>query len=510
MTWATDNTNSQVYYLNGLAGTGKTTISYSFCQLLEQAGLLGASYFCSRTVGETLNPRAILPTISYQLAFRSKLWASDLANALNRDGGIAGWNVRSQFERLLSTHHHQWQELGLPMRPVIVCDGFDEVDAKDEEEVSSIIELFLKYSTSMFAKVFIATRPNQRITKALKRAAPTQSLPLHEIEAHVVKADIQRYMVERLHKVDSNEWISESELNILVQRAGTLFVYASALCSYLDCTPVQKARDRLDVIISNQPKADDGSTDLPYKVLDTLYSQILDTVSVNNADVKPLLSVLVAAQSPLDPEVISKIIGIQPYRVDEAASNLYSVLTVSSHSQPIAIFHASFYDFLVDKSRSGEKFYMNISECHQFLSERCLEVMTVYLAKDNVCELESKDIQRSSIAEEIIAKFIPLALYYTFAGWISHLTELSKDQIQRLQPKLLWFFDTHILRWVECMALLGKLEDAVRLLRGLELFHCVSRGMQSDEKNTITIPRLVVNSVLLQWTQDTALPSASR
>jgi pantothenate kinase-related protein Tda10 len=34
-TWATDNTTSKVYWLNGMAGTGKTTIAYSFGEILN-------------------------------------------------------------------------------------------------------------------------------------------------------------------------------------------------------------------------------------------------------------------------------------------------------------------------------------------------------------------------------------------------------------------------------------------------------------------------------------------
>ena len=35
--WASDNTAQKVYCLNGMAGTGKTTIAYSFSQILDEA-----------------------------------------------------------------------------------------------------------------------------------------------------------------------------------------------------------------------------------------------------------------------------------------------------------------------------------------------------------------------------------------------------------------------------------------------------------------------------------------
>ncbi|TFY76513.1 hypothetical protein EWM64_g7500 [Hericium alpestre] len=50
MSWAVDSGPgaSHVYWLTGLAGTGKSAIAYSFCRLLNDAGLLGGSFFCSR------------------------------------------------------------------------------------------------------------------------------------------------------------------------------------------------------------------------------------------------------------------------------------------------------------------------------------------------------------------------------------------------------------------------------------------------------------------------------
>ena len=46
--WALDLNGAKVYWINGMAGTGKTTIAYSFCKWLEGRALLGGNYFCSR------------------------------------------------------------------------------------------------------------------------------------------------------------------------------------------------------------------------------------------------------------------------------------------------------------------------------------------------------------------------------------------------------------------------------------------------------------------------------
>ena len=48
-TWAKDEQGAKVYWMNGMVGTGKTTIRYSFCEWLATVQQLGANFFCSRT-----------------------------------------------------------------------------------------------------------------------------------------------------------------------------------------------------------------------------------------------------------------------------------------------------------------------------------------------------------------------------------------------------------------------------------------------------------------------------
>jgi hypothetical protein len=46
--WAKNSQDRNVFWLNGLAGTGKSTIAQSFSEAVAADGLLGASFFCSR------------------------------------------------------------------------------------------------------------------------------------------------------------------------------------------------------------------------------------------------------------------------------------------------------------------------------------------------------------------------------------------------------------------------------------------------------------------------------
>jgi adenylylsulfate kinase-like enzyme len=50
--WAVDDISSKVYWLVGMAGTGKSTISHSLCEILDGKNMLGASFFLFSGIGK--------------------------------------------------------------------------------------------------------------------------------------------------------------------------------------------------------------------------------------------------------------------------------------------------------------------------------------------------------------------------------------------------------------------------------------------------------------------------
>jgi hypothetical protein len=63
--------------------------------------------------------------------------------------------------------------------------------------------------------------------------------------------------------------------------------------------------------------------------------------------------------------------------------------------------------------------------------------------------VKDKDQDRLSIPKDKIKEFIPSALEYACINWISHLLELSKKQEESIEKKIVAFFESHVLRWIE-------------------------------------------------------------
>jgi hypothetical protein len=98
--WLEDEHGQRVFWLNGLAGTGKSTIAQTFAEITFAEGKLGASFFCSRDSEDRSNIQAIFPTLAFQLAYKSPAFRERLLQVLRASPGIGQERPCSQMERL--------------------------------------------------------------------------------------------------------------------------------------------------------------------------------------------------------------------------------------------------------------------------------------------------------------------------------------------------------------------------------------------------------------------------
>src|SRR5438477_9784816 len=68
--WANDPYGKCIFWLNGMAGTGKSTISRTVAQSFADNGQLGASFFFKRGEGDRGNASRFFTTITTQLLRR--------------------------------------------------------------------------------------------------------------------------------------------------------------------------------------------------------------------------------------------------------------------------------------------------------------------------------------------------------------------------------------------------------------------------------------------------------
>jgi hypothetical protein len=101
--WVMDNGKDApwMFVLQGLAGTGKSTLAYTVCKTIAKRGWLGASFFFSRNEASCSNPFLVFTTIAYQLATRYPQFHNALTTILKSDPDVVELTLEMQLEKLV-------------------------------------------------------------------------------------------------------------------------------------------------------------------------------------------------------------------------------------------------------------------------------------------------------------------------------------------------------------------------------------------------------------------------
>jgi len=137
--WMDDSTggseNPAVFWLNGLAGTGKSAIAQTVAERMFAESLLGASFFCSRAFEDRNDIHLIFPTLAYQLAHKVPKFRSALGALLRYDPSIPFQRpLEKQMRKLII---EPFRSVSLTTPVFIAIDGLDE--CKDDDPNSSVL-----------------------------------------------------------------------------------------------------------------------------------------------------------------------------------------------------------------------------------------------------------------------------------------------------------------------------------------------------------------------------------
>jgi hypothetical protein len=486
--WSTDATKPNIYWMNGMAGTGKTTIAYSLSIILTTLNILGSTFFCSRLVDECTKVDRIFPTIAYNLARKYPPLASTILKALIKNPDIAKRTISQQFTELILNPMRASAKDLAGQTIVVVIDALDE--CANQTEVQTFLSIIFQRSSEFPLKIFITSRPEQLVRVGFNRQNPDSysKFILHDIERDIVNADIKLYAVERLVDIvdgrsdfqdSGDDWPPGDKVNVLVRRSNRLFIYAKTVCDYIG-EPGGNISERLDVAILPREEPEKGTGDtLDTSELDKLYRDILDRAIPKRASehdrLKMVLSAIISIRNPLSARGLGTLLETDPSSIKSTLGSLHSVISVpQSLDAPVSTFHASFPDCLTEPTRSHQHFLPS-STSHEMLAKRCLSVMNSSL-KENICDLRGYPSNKT-IANKTITAHIFEGLAYAYVYWVSHLTASGKDEIQNsedVHELLDDFLCEHILHWMECLSLLKQLHVAIESLQMMEGWILVS------------------------------------
>ena len=463
-----------------MAGLGKTTIAYTICELLDEARLPFASFFCSLQL-DSRNSKLLVTTLCQDLAELYNSYAANVSSVLETNSKVVDARLRIQIDELLAK---PWQA-SLAQRkdlstPIVVVDALDESDRGAEflEELLRVI-----YGGQLAGiKFFVTSRPHPKIVALCKSFSSNAVCKLHEVNTVNVQHDIEKYLREALPELKD-----EPELVSLSQRAGGLFIYATTAVRFISplhtSRSVSEMRFHLRAMLKPGSLISHANSD-ERLLVDELYEQVMDD-AFRDASVRAtrlrILHTIVCAESRIDIAALADLTDTDQNTVRRVVESLHAVLYISSKDGCVYWYHASFPDFVFSRERAKlsifpHQFHALHVFCdppahHGVLARRCFSIMQTSLYF-NMCNLPSSylfDFEVPGLNASIDGIFSP-TLRYVSRHWARHLLQAvhAEDDTDDLFRGLKDFLDNKLLFWIESMNLIGAKFECSSLLKDAE------------------------------------------
>ncbi|KAG9231601.1 putative WD-repeat protein [Amylocarpus encephaloides] len=453
-----------IFWLNGLAGTGKSTIARTIAQRYNKEERLGASFFFSRGGGDVRHASKFFTSIAVQLA----------NNAISNRKNITSQSFRDQWSQLILCPLSKLSSGSSPSAYVLVIDALDECDR--DEHIRMILLLLAEARTlkTTRLRVLLTSRPEILIRHGFYQVPDAQR---------------QDFILHNEWNLGV-EWPGEVILRQLVSYSCGLFIWVATACRFIR-EGKRFAPKRLYTILEGSSSA----ITAPEKHLDEIYLSVLNhSISLEYSDEEKeevyemfryTLGSIVVLLSPLSTSSLSRLLHLLREDVDRIFEDLHAILDIPNDpTRQLHLHHPSFRDFLLNKDR-----------CRDFW------LMSRTLKKD-ICQVRAPSRQVSQVESSYIQKHLPPEVQYACLYWVQHLQQ-SGSQAFDGKVVAYQFLQEHLLHWLEALGWMGKVSQWIQAILTLEAHMPVNESPNLytfiyDAKRFILYNRLAIEHTPLQ------------
>ncbi|PNP73536.1 hypothetical protein FNYG_13130 [Fusarium nygamai] len=472
--WAHDPSSPTICWLPGLAGTGKSTISRTVSRNLKTKSL-GASFFFKKGAGNRGNGRHLFSILAYQLALYLPPILPYILEAVKEDHSLNMAPIQIQWQKLILSPLSKLQDEGLAKPIVFVLDALDECDEQDRGEIFRL----LLSTCPVVLRVFLTSRPELDIMGHFANEPLHKEIVLHKLHVGTIESDfrvylrqaMERFVVEynRTHRQKhmqlSSDWPGNERFELLLHKALPLFIAAATFVRMICDRHWAKSPDyKIDFIINKSSRVNSAYEALYKPVLSLILSGAPDEdkgeVRQSFVDIIGSL-VLLASSLPIIP--LANLLGVDTWSISSQVDPLRSVIDVPEDDSPLRLFHLSFRDYIL--SQSAGDLQVSEMDTQARLASRCLSLMRETLKVD-ICGLSSPGKSLSDIEPSVIDDHLSAEIQYACLYWVHHLKSAGgrvhdEDDAHR-------FLQSCFSNWLEVLCLLGRLDDALRMLQELQ------------------------------------------
>jgi len=351
----------------GPAGVGKSAIAKSCAEKTAEKDRLGASFFFSRTQ-HVDDPKRFFTTIAHQLVQKVDDYRRILGLRIQHNQDLHTKGPDIQFHQAIIEPFLELarRNMGVQDKTVII-DGLDECNGDPAQ--SKIMELVAKSVIEHGDKIpllwAIFSRPESHINHEFSRSHLFAKVELPASESD--DGDIRLYFRDKFRPLASDDtvWLSEDTLDILVSMAAGLWIYAATLVRFIMDQEDLPRQQLHRVLEFNSRQIQSNTKSGVTAELDAFYGMIISRISSKHLPIvqQSLLIHHTTFEAAL--HILCNIQGLALEDLKHTLSKLHSVLTFIPEeergweepfpgSMYISFYHASFMEFLLDKTRSEE------------------------------------------------------------------------------------------------------------------------------------------------------------
>jgi NACHT domain len=389
-------TTSNILWISGSPGAGKSAIASTLVSNLTKRWRLGSSFFFKRGDATLSDPTALWRTVASDLAQFHPCLKDGVIEFLNRPS-FRQSDIMLHFECMIEALlvKNELQLSSAP--PVVVIDALDECGSDDSQSAQRriLLDTLTRWSRLPQSFKLVITSRDQHLPDSFYDQQVCRRITLETGDSIGTETqnDIRTFFQQSFSNIKpktgmASTWPNQREIDRLTERAAGLFIWAKTAMAFME-----ESRDnasppaKLKLILAGYLGKHDN--------IDVLYQQILD-FSFRDADdtmfelFRAVVGTIIVAKTPLHRDDLKHFVGSlgdgKDWQINVILHNLSSVIERNS---TLRLRHLSFAEFLTDAKRCrNQSFLVDQNEWHRQLVLACLRTMKTEL-KFNICDLET-------------------------------------------------------------------------------------------------------------------------
>ncbi|KZP31356.1 hypothetical protein FIBSPDRAFT_974829 [Athelia psychrophila] len=460
--------DSNVLWLYGVAGIGKTAVAATVATLFSEMGRLGAFVGFDRASSEPIRPSTAVEALARQMAEHDERLGASIIQTINDrpqfKAPVLEAPLSEQFDRLIVKTFASIPALAGEGPIIIVLDSLDACRQPDDQE--SLLDVLVGQTESLPSNLrfIITSRTVNDIYATPNKTVLHPRLQSRELRSSS-HSDISAYFTFQMEQIRRNknlqeDWQGPTAIAELADRAFGLFAWAVNAKTFVDahCPP-----ERLKFLLLQPPTYISGAN----PPLDELYRAALSSAGDWTdahfvSDFRAIMGAIMGSPVAISETAINRLLDRPLAFEPPVIVTIRRLGSVLSYGPVVQVLHPSFLDFLSSPERCGHdiNWYFELEPVRSGVSAGpaalCLQRMSTGL---------KRNMYGTTLSARLTTQVLPEELAYACESWAGHICTDETLESREMVKCTAVFLHGHLLHWFEAMSIMAKSGEIAPMLQ---------------------------------------------